>query len=97
MACEIIRNMCLFLQYLSVDGFKTIIFLDLIELVGVISCYKDSVLVCNVERTLIHKHVSSNSNLLEREAFLLVPHPQDYFPIRLSSLFFVRLRYECVD
>lgn len=85
-ACEIVRNMGFFLDNVSMSSFERIVFLNLVEFVRVVSCHQYCIVVIFAEWALINQHIPSDSNLLESEAFLFIPHPQNNLPIWLTSL-----------
>ena len=86
MASEVIRYVSFLLHYLSMSCLERVVFLDSVEFVSVVSSDQQDVMILNMEGTLIDQHIACDTYLLISEALLLVPHPDDNFPVRLSSL-----------
>lgn len=86
MTCVVVGDVRLFLEDLSVGGFKGVVLLHPVEFVRVVASHQYDVVILVVERTLVHHHVASHGHLLISKALGLVPHPNDNSPIWLSCL-----------
>jgi hypothetical protein len=71
---------------LTMGKLQGVVFLNSEELVGVVTCDYNDVLISVVEGDLKRLHVLRLTDTIERETLLFVPVPQDDFVTILSSL-----------
>jgi hypothetical protein len=86
MASEEVRDVSLFLSDLAMGLLERVVFLNSKELVGVVTCDNDYIVVLIVERALNGDHGLTLPHTLEREAFLLIPVPKDDLIAVLTGL-----------